>query len=99
MATTPVKPTAPPAAPRPAAPPTIAPPQTTQVNIHGIPPSPHMAPEPPSTEGLSEWTKAEMETGKKALEAYKQRGQAELAAGQQAIARHGNVTPESKEGE
>lgn len=106
------KPATPPPSPAPAPPPPSPPehpmaaegttPETQmRVNIHGIPPAPDMAPSPTPTEGLSDHTRAEMETGKKALEAFKRKGQAELDAGKRAAARHTGqrVTHESKPSE
>lgn len=58
-----------------------------QVNIHGIPPKPHMEePSPPIDEqGLSANTRAEMEAGRKALEMNKARLEAEYEAGRRAV--------------
>ena len=60
-------------------------PQPGQVNIHGRPPTPNMAPtaEPPS--GLGDNTRAEMEAGKANLAQYSKRNDDEHEAGRHAI--------------
>jgi hypothetical protein len=80
-----------------AAPPVAPAPPGTQVNIHGIPPKPNMAPLPEVDEAtVNDATLAEMEAGKKALGVYQQRTDAEHAYGKKAIARLNRVTHESE---
>jgi hypothetical protein len=83
--------------PPPAAAPSKPPP--AQVNIHGIPPKPNMAPLPePNEEIVNDATQAEMSAGKKALDVYRQRTEAEHAYGKKAIARLNRVTQEGNKG-
>jgi len=80
-------------APPPAAPPTPSKPPSAQVNIHGIPPKPNMAPPPVIDEEIvNDATFAEMEAGKTALSMYEARAGAEHAYGQKSIARLNKVT-------
>jgi hypothetical protein len=75
-------------APRPGMPPPPAqqPVQrTTQVNIHGVAaPQPNMAPDEPEPENLGDNTRAEMEAGRKNLQQYGRRSNAEHEAGRRA---------------
>ena len=74
----------------------LEPPPVRQVNMHGIPPMPNMAPTVvPPTEAMNEATEAEMAAGKEALKLWGQRANAEHEYGQKAVARHGRVTPVS----
>lgn len=56
-----------------------------QVNIHGQPPQPNMAPPQEAPSGLSDNTIAEMEAGRKNLQQYGARDDAEHDAGRQAL--------------
>lgn len=60
----------------------------TQVNIHGIPPKPHMADETPPVDEktLSDSTRTELEAGRKAVSLSSERKNAEFEAGKKAIA-------------
>jgi hypothetical protein len=62
--------------------------QQQQVNIHGQPPQPNMAPDEPVLEGLSDNTKAEMDAGKKVLGQRRQRDDAEHTAGKKHLEPH-----------
>jgi hypothetical protein len=62
-----------------------------QVNIHGQPPAPNMAPDEPEVEGLSDNTKAEMAAGQKVLGQRRQRDDDEHAAGRRASAHRQGV--------
>ena len=56
-----------------------------QVNIHGQPPQPNMAPEEEPPVGLGDNTLAEMEAGRKNLQHYGDRNNAEHEAGRRAL--------------
>jgi hypothetical protein len=80
----------------PPAPPPLDPrtgqPPPAQVNIHGQPPAPNMAPPESPPEGLGDNTRAEMEAGRKNLSQYRRRDDAEHEAGRAALSqRVGNV--------
>jgi hypothetical protein len=60
-------------------------PQRQQVNIHGQPPQPNMAPPEEVPSGLGDNTIAEMEAGRKNLQHYGDRNNAEHEAGRQAL--------------
>jgi hypothetical protein len=57
----------------------------SQVNIHGQPPQPNMAPPEEAPSGLGDNTMAEMEAGRKNLQQYGDRNNAEHEAGRHVI--------------
>jgi hypothetical protein len=77
----------------PAQPPAQPPAARTQVNIHGVAPEPNMAP-PDDTpeETLGDNTRAEMTAGKKNLDHYSKRNNAEHEAGQRAVQQRSGAT-------
>jgi hypothetical protein len=85
-----------------AAPPVAPAPPGAQVNIHGIPPKPNMAPLPEmDEENVNDATMAEMQAGKEALAVYAKRTQAEHDYGKKLIDRlnRPKVTHESEKDE
>jgi hypothetical protein len=60
-------------------------PHSQQVNIHGQPPKPNMAPPEEAPSGLGDNTRAEMEAGKANLAQYAKRNDAEHEAGRKAV--------------
>jgi hypothetical protein len=63
-------------------------PQPDQVNIPGQPPQPNMAPPEDNQSGLADNTRAEMEAGKRNLQQYTHRDDAEHDAGQKVLQQH-----------
>jgi hypothetical protein len=59
-----------------------------QVNIHGQPPQPNMAPPENRPSGLADNTQAEMDAGKRNLQQYTRRDDSEHEAGRQLLQRH-----------
>lgn len=83
---TPPKAAPPSAAPKAAPPPSPAP---AQVNIHGIPPAPNMAPAADTNmAGISDSTREEMMAGIDSLDKHDARHNAEHEAGRKALERH-----------
>src|SRR4029077_3867968 len=64
-----------------------------QVNIHGQPPQPNMAPPEEAPSGLGDNTRAEMEAGRNNLQQYSRRDNAEHEAGRRAIGRGEETNP------
>lgn len=63
-------------------------PPPSQVNIHGQGPRPNMAPPTEDQKGLADNTRAEMDAGKKNLEQYTKRDNAEHEAGRHTLGQH-----------
>jgi hypothetical protein len=64
--------------------------QQERVTMPGLPPQPHMTPHNQPVGFISDSTNAEMDAGKRALEAFRERIEAEHAAGKRIVDRHTN---------
>jgi hypothetical protein len=65
-------------------------PQPASVNIHGRPPESNMAPPADTPKGVGDNTRAEMDAGKKNLDQYKKRDDAEHEAGRHEVESRSN---------
>lgn len=63
-----------------------------QVNLHGQPPQPNMAPPVAAQSGLGDNTRAEMEAGRANLAQYNRRDTAEHEAGRRALEQRADRT-------